>query len=98
MARVGYGLLTGSSAITRVESVITIAVHNVRKALVNVSKVPDLPDFSWCLVCCCTDQLAGLFTSTFNKSPAQSGVPRCFQRSTIITEFVDGFQNIFEAD
>jgi hypothetical protein len=32
----------------------------------------------------CADQLAGVFTDTFNKSLSKSAVPTCFKRATIV--------------
>lgn len=68
------------------ERAITVSEDKVRKALkrVNVRKAVGLDGIPGHVLRSFADQLAGLLTSIFNESFAQSVVPTCFKKSVIV--------------
>ncbi len=65
---------------------ITVSEDEFRSALkrVNVGKAAGPDGITSCVLRSCADQLAGLFTSIFNESLANSVVPTSFKKSVII--------------
>ena len=65
---------------------ITLSEHDVRRAFkcVNSKKAVGLDSISVRVLQLCADQLAMAFKMIFNLSLAQSAIPTCFNKSTII--------------
>ncbi len=68
------------------DHVITVSEEDVRSELrrVNVRKAAGPDGITGRVLRSCADQLAGLFNSIFNESPATSVVPTSFKKSVII--------------
>ncbi len=77
---------SGSSRQSSDEYAITLSEDEVRRELkrVNVRKAAGPDGITGRVLRSCADQLAGLFTSMFNKSLATSVVPTSFKKSFII--------------
>ncbi len=75
----------GSSRQSSDDYAITFSEDDVRRELKRVNVRKAAPDgITGRVLRSCTDQLAGLFTSIFNKSLATSVVPTLFKKSVII--------------
>lgn len=87
VASANYRLPKEDSDIISKERMISIAEDDVRVALrrVNTRKAAGPDGITSCLLCCYSDQLAGVFAFIINKSLAKFVVPTCFKRSTIIS-------------
>jgi len=74
------------SSIARDEHALSVTKHDVRRALMRVNtRIAGGPDgISARVLETCANQLAPMFTTVFILSLAESVVPACLKRSTIV--------------